>query len=148
MGLLMSAFASHTFRLLAVIAALFLFTSQGQAASAQARLQQVADEAALAAVQVLGANNAQTEAVEAARQIISPISGVTAEVAISATDLVATVKLSAADATTLVTSTARYVPPEQPATWSWASRQRFAFKPPAVIFGSNCIGDCGVNPLR
>lgn len=146
----MSGFASHSFRLFAVFAALSVFTGQGQAAGA--RLQQVADEAALAAVQALAANNASDEAsrhadaVKAARQIISPIPGVAAEVSASVTDMVVTVKLSATDAKTPAVSTARYVPPEQPAVWAWAARQRFAFKSSPVVVGSTCPQGC--DPVR
>jgi hypothetical protein len=147
----MSGFASQSFRLGAVAAALLLLIQQGQAANSQSQLQQIADEAALAAVQILGANGGPADAVEAAKQTVAAVPGVAAEVTASVTGFVVTVKLSPIDSkakTAAITSTAHYLPPDQPATWSWASRQRFAVKPSPVVVGSTCMRDCGVNALR
>lgn len=141
----MSRFGSFGF--VALMAAL-LMSSQAQA---QSRLQQIADEAALAGVQVLGASGQPSDAVEAAKQTVAALPGVSAEINASPADLIVTVKLSTADAKAKpasVASTARYLPPDQPAAWGWAQRQRFAVKPSAFVVGANCLRDCGANPLR
>ena len=130
---------------LGLVAAVLLFSG---AAQAQSRLQQVADEAALAAVQVLGAGGTSDDAVAAAQQMAAT-QGVETEVSASSSELVVTVKMSAADAKApAVSSTARYLPPDQPPKWSWASRQRFAVNPSSVMIGSSCVTDCQPNPLR
>ncbi|HEX2512675.1 MAG TPA: hypothetical protein VHK44_08800 [Xanthobacteraceae bacterium] len=130
---------------LGLVAAVLLFSGQAQA---QSRLQQVADEAALAAVQILGAGGTSNDAVLAAQQMTAT-AGMKSEVSTSSRELAVTVKVSAADTKApAVSSTARYLPPDQPPTWSWASRQRFAVKPSPVIIGSSCPGDCQPNPLR
>ena len=125
-----------------LVAAVLLFSGQAQA---QSELQQVADEAALAAVQVLGAGGTPDGAVAAA-QAATP--GIALEVSASSTKLTVTVKASAADTKAPVSSTARYLPPDRPAQWGWASRQRFAVKPAPVTIGSSCGADCQPNPLR
>ena len=51
---------------LGLVAAVLLFSGQAQA---QSRLQQVADEAALAAVQILGAGGTSNDAILAAQQM-------------------------------------------------------------------------------
>lgn len=130
---------------LGLVAAVLLFSGQAQA---QSRLQQVADEAALAAVQILGAGGTSSDAVAAAQQMAAT-SGMQLEVSASSVELAITVKVSAADSkAAAVSSTARYLPPDQPPIWSWASRQRFAVKPSPVMIGSSCPGDCQPNPLR
>ena len=130
---------------LGVIAAVLLFSGQAQA---QSRLQQVADEAALAAVQILGAGGTSNDAVLAAQQMTAT-AGMKSEVITSSEKLAVTVKVSAVDTKApAVSSTARYLPPDQPPNWSWASRQRFAVKASPVIIGSSCPGDCQPNPLR
>lgn len=133
-------------RLLAVLAAGLVLGAQ---AKPQSRLQQIADEAALAGVQVLAAQGREAEAVEAASQTAA-VPGVTVEVNASSADLVVTVKLSTTDSTPKMASavgTARYLPPDQPAVWSWASRQRFALKASPVVIGSTCPQGCE-DPLR
>ncbi|MEA2987166.1 MAG: hypothetical protein QOD94_3420 [Alphaproteobacteria bacterium] len=129
---------------LGLVAAVLLFSGQAQA---QSQMQQVADEAALAAVQILGAGGTSNDAVAAAQQIAAP--GMKSEVSASSAELAVTVKLSAADTKApAVSSTARYLPPDQPPKWSWASRQRFAVKPAPVMIGSFCAANCQPNPLR
>ena len=118
--------------------------------AAQARsLQHVADDAALAAVQVLGRGGAPTAAVATAVQVAA-IPGMTAQVNASGDDLAVTVKLSASESggAQIVTSTARYIPPEQPAAFNWASRQRFAVKPAELVVGSFCLRDCEQDRIR
>ena len=147
----MLGLVSQNFRISAVVAGLLLFAAPAQAETPLPRLQEIADEAALAAVQILGTSGQQADAVAAAKQTVAVVPGVAAEVTASAADLVVTVTLSPTDAnakTAAITATARYLPPSQPATWSWAARQRFAVNPSPVIFGSTCTRDCGVNPLR
>jgi Flp pilus assembly protein TadG len=130
---------------LGLVAAVLLFSGQAQA---QSRLQQVADEAALAAVQILGAGGTSNDAVLAAQQMTAT-AGMKSEVITSSEKLAVTVKVSAVDTKApAVSSTARYLPPDQPPNWSWASRQRFAVKASPVIIGSSCPGDCQPNPLR
>ena len=130
---------------LGLLAAVLLFSGQAQA---QSRLQQVADEAALAAVQILGAGGTSNDAVAAAQQIAAA-PGMKSEVSASSAELAVTVKVSAADTKApAVSSTARYLPPDQPPKWSWASRQRFAVKPAPVMIGSFCAANCQPNPLR
>lgn len=130
---------------LGLLAAVLLFSGQAQA---QSQLQQIADEAALAAVQILGAGGTSKDAVAAAQQMAAT-AGMKTEVSASSADLAVTVKVSAADRKApAVSSTARYLPPDQPPLWSWASRQRFAAKPSPVMIGSFCMRDCEPNPLR
>ena len=138
---------------LGLVAAVLLFSGQAQAqfsgqAQAQSRLQQLADEAALAAVQIWGAGGTSNDAVAAAQQKAAT-PGIETRVSASSTELAVTVKMSTADAKApAVSSTARYLPPDQPPKWSWASRQRFAVKPSPVMVGSSCTTDCQPNPLR
>ena len=132
---------------LGLVAAVLLFGGQAQAQS-RLQLQQVADEAALAAVQILGAGGTSNDAVAAAQQMAAT-PGMETQVSASSAELAVTVKMSAADAKApAVTGTARYIPPDQPPKWSWASRQRFAVKPSPVMVGSSCTTDCQPNPLR
>lgn len=131
---------------LAAIAAAVL-TLSGPA-EAQTRLQQIADDAALAAVQVLAAGGGTAEAISVAQRTVAAIPGTAAHVSASPADLVVTVTLSGADAKAAVSGSARYMPPDQPATWSWASRQRFAVKTSPFMVGSACQRDCERNPLR
>lgn len=135
----------QSLRLAAVVSAVLALSAPAQA---QTRLQQIADDAALAAVQVLAAGGGTADAIAAARQTATAIPGAAAQVSASAANLVVTVKLSAADARTAASSSARYLPPDQPATWSWASRQRFAVKTSPVIVGSSCWRDCGPERFR
>lgn len=130
---------------LGLVAAVLLFSGQAQA---QSRLQQVADEAALAAVQILGAGGTSNDAILAAQQMAAT-AGMKSEVSASSGELAVRVKVSAADTKApAVSSTARYLPPDQPPIWSWAPRQRFAVKPSPVVIGSSCPGDCQPNPLH
>jgi hypothetical protein len=138
----MSDFVSQSLWAVALAAVLLL----GGQAQAQTPLQQAADDAALAAVQVLAAGGGMADAVAVAQQTAAAFPGMAAQVNASPADLVVTVKLS--DAKTAASSTARYLPPEQPATWAWASRQRFAVKSSPVMLGSTCLRDCERNPLR
>jgi hypothetical protein len=134
-----------SFWLAALVAASLALSGQ---AEAQTGLQQVADDAALAAVQVLAAGGGKADALAVAQQTVAAIPGTAAQVTASPSDLVITVKLSAADAKTAASSTARYLPPDQPAAWSWASRQRFAVKYSPVVVGSTCLRDCGPERMR
>ena len=130
---------------LGLVAAVLLFSGQAQA---QSRLQQVADEAALAAVEILGSGGTSNDAVAAAQQLAAT-PGMETEVTASSAELAVTVKVSATDTKApAVSSTAHYLPPDQPAKWSWASRQRFAVKPTSVMVGSSCAANCQPNPLR
>lgn len=134
----MSGLSLHSVRFAAVVAAL-LFSG---AAQAQTRLQQIADEAALTAVQVLGSGGEPAEAAAAAEQAVAAVPGVAAQTTTSSDKLSATVTVSKAGAKAPAVSTARYLPPDQPANWAWASRQRFAFEPAPVVVGSYCWRDC------
>ena len=130
---------------LGLIAAVLLFSGQAQADS---RLQQIADEAALAAVQILGTGGTSNDAVAAAQQMAAT-AGMKSEISASSGERVVTVKLSAHDTKAApVSSTARYLPPDQPPLWSWASRQRFAVQASPQMIGSLCVRDCEPNPLR
>lgn len=140
----MSDFVKSTW-LAAVVAAISLLSGPAQA---QTRLQRIADDAALAAVQVLAAGGETADAIAAAQQTVASIPGMAAQVSASPADLVVTVKLSGADEKTAASGTARYLSPDQPANWSWASRQRFAVKPLPFMVGSTCLRDCEPNPLR
>ncbi len=125
------------------VAALVMTTRAG-ASDLQARLQAVADQAALAGVTALGTSEASTEAgrraeaIRASKEILRalPVRG---EVAASIEDLTVTIRLPG---NAQVTSTARYLPPDQPADWAWAGRQHFAWKQPPVVVGSVCGQDC------
>jgi len=130
---------------LGFVAAALIFSGQAQA---QSQLQQIADEAALAAVQVLGAGGTSGDAVAAAQQLPATLAMKT-EVSASSANLTVTVKVSAADTKApAVSSTARYQAPDHTSQWTWASRQRFAVKPSPVMVGSSCLRDCEPNPLR
>ena len=130
---------------LGLVGAVLLLCGEAQA---QARLQQIADEAALAAVQILGAGGTSNDAVAAAQQLAAT-AGVKSEASASPGELAVTVKVSAADPKApAVSSTAHYLPPDQPPLWTWAARQRFAVKPSSVLMGSFCVRDCEPNPLR
>lgn len=120
----------------------------GGQAQAQSSLQQIADDAALAAVQVLAAGGGAADAAAAAQETVAAKPGFAVQVNASPSDLVVTVNLSSADARAAASSTARYLPPDQPATWSWASRQRFAVKPVPFMVGSACLRDCEPDRLR
>jgi Flp pilus assembly protein TadG len=134
----MSGSSLHSVRLAAVVAAL-LFSG---AAQAQTRLQQIADEAALTAVQVLGSGGEPADAAAAAEQAVAAVPGVAAQTTTSSDKLSATVTVSKTGAKAPAVSTARYLPPDQPANWTWASRQRFAFEHAPVVVGSYCWRDC------
>lgn len=114
---------------------------------AQSPLQHVADKAALAAVDVLRAGGDAHEASAAAQQMIAN-SGAKGEVKASPEVRTVTVKVlqpstdAQPAAKTPAVSTARYVPPEQPANWQWAARQRFALKPMPVVVGAACMQGC------
>jgi Flp pilus assembly protein TadG len=138
----MSGLRLQSARLIAVAALLLL----SGAAQAQTRLQQIADEAALAAVQVLGSGGQAADAAAAAEQAVAANAGVAAQTTASPDKLSATVIVSQPGAKAPAVSTARYLPPDQPANWSWASRQRFAFEPSPVVVGSYCWRDCA--PVR
>jgi len=130
---------------LGFVAAALIFSGQAQA---QSQLQQIADEAALVAVQVLGAGGTSGDAVAAAQQLPATL-GMKTEVSASSANLTVTVNVSAADTKApAVSSTARYQAPDHTSQWTWASRQRFAVKPSPVMVGSSCLRDCEPNPLR
>jgi hypothetical protein len=135
----------NSFRLPALAAALLLLSAQMPLSR---HLQRTADEAALAAVEILGTGGSESDAREQAQQIVSAQSGLAAEVNISPSSLSATVKLSAVEAKKAVTSNARYLPADKPADFAWASRQRFAVKRAPVVLGASCVEDCDRNPLR
>ncbi|HET7681855.1 MAG TPA: hypothetical protein VFK79_17170 [Xanthobacteraceae bacterium] len=139
----MCEFDSRALRL-GIVAGVLLFSGHAQA---QSRLQQIANEAALAAVQVLASGGGSTDAAAAANGMAAA-NGVAAQVSASSADLSASVSVSAADAKAPANSRARYLLPEQPAAWSWASRQRFAVNPRAVVVGSSCLRDCDRESLR
>jgi hypothetical protein len=132
--------------------ALTVFVIPAQAANLHDRMQQLADNAALAGVNTLGTSDARAEgdkrdaAVQATKQVIGQMPGVTAEVIASPENLTMTVTL--ASKTVAVASTARYVPPEQPANWAWASRQHFAIGRDPVVVGSTCAPSCGQSRFR
>ena len=139
----MSVFVTNAIRFFALAAA--LLASSG--AQADSRMQRAADEAALAAVQVLAAGGVTADAIAIAQQTAAAIPGVSVEVTASP-DLIVRVKLSALNAKDTANSTARYVPPDLPATFAWASRQRFVTKPSPFTVGSACVRDCDANPLH
>jgi hypothetical protein len=114
---------------------------------ADLRMQQIADEAALAAVQVLAAGGKTDEAIAIARQTAARIPGVAADITASP-DFVVRVNLAALDSEMAASSTARYRPADQPANFAWAARQRFVVKPSPFVVGSTCVGDCGPERLR
>jgi Flp pilus assembly protein TadG len=140
----MSVFGSQAFQLSAVVAALLLSAP----AQAQTRAQQIADEAAFAAAQVLSSGGQPADAAAAAEQSVAANSGIVARVSASSSDLSVTVNVSPESGKPGASSVARYLPPDQPANWAWASRQRFAVKSSPVMLGSSCIRDCEPNPLR
>ncbi len=126
--------------------ALLVLTAQASAAGLQ-QMQQLADNAALAGVNTLGTSEARSEAVRredainATKQLLADIPGVAGQITASVSDLTVTVKLSVTESpragakskTFEVASTARYVAPDQAASWSWASRQHFAAGRPPVV---------------
>ena len=134
----MSGFSAYGLRLSAVVAAL-LFSG---AAQAETRLQQIADEAALVAVQILGSGGEPADAAAVAEQAVAATPGMAAQATASSDRLSVTVTVLAAGAKAPAVSTARYLPPDQPADWSWSSRQRFAVKSLPVVIGSYCWRDC------
>lgn len=138
----MSGFGRQGFWLTGV-AALLLFNGAAQAqAQAQPQLQQIADDAALAAARVLGSGGLPAAAAAAAEQSAASFPGIAAQVSTSPVGLAISVRLATDFAKNVAVSTARYLPPDQPALWSWASRQRFAVKPLPVIVGASCLQDC------
>ena len=134
----MSGFSSYGLRLSAVIAVL-LFSG---AAQAEPRLQRVADEAALVAVQILGSGGDPADAAAVAEQAVAATPGMAARASADSDGLSVTVTVSAAGAKAPAVSTARYLPPDQPADWIWKSRQRFAVQSSPVVIGSYCWRDC------
>ena len=139
----MSGFGSQSVRLIAVLTLVLL----GGAAQSQSRLQNVADDAALAAAQVLGAGGGTHEAALAAHQnLAASASGVASEVTAAPSGKIVTVKVSQPRSKAEAVSTVRYVPPEQPATWQWAARQRFVLNTSPMIVGSVCPQGC--DPVR
>ncbi len=125
------------------VAALVLTTRAG-AADSQARLQAVADQAALVGATTLGTSEASTEAgrraeaIRASKEVLGTLP-VRAEVAATIEDLTVTIRLPG---NAQVISTARYLPPDQPADWAWAGRQHFALKRAPVVLGSTCTQSC------
>jgi hypothetical protein len=95
---------------------------------------------------VLGSGGQPADAAAAAEQVVSAIPGVAAQTAASSDNLSATVTVSGLGAKAPAVSTARYLPPDQPANWGWASRQRFAIEQAPVVVGSYCWRDCA--PVR
>jgi hypothetical protein len=168
----MFKFLAHKFRLPTALLgalggttlALMAFTAQADAASLQMQLQQVADNAALAGVNTLGNSAARTEAekreeaIKATKKVIAEIPGVDGQITASVQDMTMTVKLAATETlpayfganvkTLAVTSSARYVAPEQPTNWAWASKQHFAVGQTPVVVGSACVQNCGADRLR
>jgi hypothetical protein len=141
----MTMLSLKSFRLPALAAVVLLVGGQMPLTR---HLQRTADEAALAAVEVLGTGGSESDARAQAQQIIAANPGLIAEVNVSPATLSATVKVSKAEATKAVTSNARYLPPDQPAEFAWGSRQRFAVKRAPVVLGASCVEDCDRYPLR
>jgi hypothetical protein len=141
----MSMLSLKSFRLPALAAAVLLVGGQMPLSR---HLQQTADEAALAAVEVLGTGGSESDARAQAQQIVAAKPGLSAEVNVSPAALTVTVKLSAGEAKKAVTSHARYLPADQPAEFSSASRQRFAVKRAPVVLGASCVENCDGNSLR
>jgi Flp pilus assembly protein TadG len=127
-------------------AAILTFTAIANGSEPRERLQQIADQAALAGAAALGVSTAaddqgrREDAIEATKTVLAGLPAAEREVTASAGDLTVTVKLAAADARS--SSTARYTPPDQAADWAWAARQRFALESRPVVLGSNCGRDC------
>jgi hypothetical protein len=94
------------------------------------------------AVQVLGAGGKAADAAAVAEQAVAATPGMAARASVSPDDLSVTVTVSAAGAKAPAVSTARYLRPDQPADWTWASRQRFAVQSSPVVIGSYCWRDC------
>jgi hypothetical protein len=140
----MSVFRAQAFQLSALVAALLL----SGAAQAQTRSQQIADDAALAAAQVLSSGGLPGDAAAAAQHSIAVNPGIVARVSASSSDLSVTVSIAGENGKPAASSIARYLPPDQPGNWAWASRQRFAVKPSPVMVGSSCLRDCEPNSLR
>jgi hypothetical protein len=131
--------------------ALLILTAPAQAAGLQAQMQEQADRAALAGVNLLGTGSAdgparRQEAIDATRRALDAGPGVTQEVTASVEALTITVKLSST--TFHVVSTARYLAADQPAEWAWASRQHFAADRNPVVLGSNCGRGCRATHMR
>jgi hypothetical protein len=142
----MSGSSTQTFRLLTV-AAFTLCAGLAQAQplrQAEPPLQQVADEAALKAVQILGTGGSPEQAVDMAQESVASASGLSAQVRPSPDRSKVTVKIVlSTEKKETVVSTARYIPPEQAPDWAWASRQRFVAKSSPVVVGANCArGGC------
>lgn len=105
------------------------------------RSQSAADQAALAAVQVLATGGGADEAAAVAQARVASTSGLPAQVKPSQGNTAVTVRIpAAADTDAAFVSTAHYLPPEQPTQWNW--RQRFAVKAAPVIVGSSCVRNC------
>jgi hypothetical protein len=108
-----------------------------RAASLQAQMQELADNTALAGVNALGTSDAQAdtakhaEAIHATQRVLAGAPGVEGEITASVQKHTVTVKLSSQ--AMQVASTARYVAPEQPSNFAWASRQHFAVNRPPVV---------------
>ena len=141
----MTTLPLNSFRLPALAVALMLLSAQMPLTR---HLQRTADEAALAAVEVLGTGGSESDARAQAQQIIAAHPGLAAEVNVSPSTLSARVKLSAVETKEAVTSNARYLPADHPADFAWASRQRFAAKRAPVVLGASCVEDCDRYPLR
>ena len=138
----MSGFSAYGLRLSAVVAVLLCSGAAQAQTLRQPRLQQIADEAALVAVQILGSGGQPADAAAVAEQAVAATPGMAAQATVSSNDLSVTVTVSAAGAKAPAVSTARYLPPDQPADWTWASRQRFAVQSVPLVIGSYCWRDC------
>lgn len=141
----MFEFMSHRYCFSAVLGAALGFATVAYAAESQTRLQEIADQAALTGAVSLGTSDASSEAgrraeaIKASKEILNAVP-LRREIIASVQDLTVTIKLSASDAQ--VTSTAHYVPPDQPANWAWAGRQHFALKRAPIVVGSTCLRNC------
>jgi hypothetical protein len=111
-------------------------------------LQNLADNEAAAAAVTLGAAEGQDEtdrsdmAMKAAQQVIAGLD-VKSQITVSIETLKVTVALTAVQPgtkeVTSVTSSAEYVPPDWPANWSWASRQRFSTQRQRTAASFSCL---------
>lgn len=145
----MSEVKPQALGLLAAAAGVMLWIGVPQAQAVrhavESPLQRAADQAALAAVQALGAGVGPDEAVAVAQERVALASGLSAQVKPSPGKDTVTVKIAKpAENEDAIVSTARYLQPEQPAQWNW--RQRFVAKPAPVIVGSSCARNC--DPLQ
>ena len=139
----MSGFRAPAFRVFSV-AAFALCAGLAQAQSPP--LQQVADEAALAAVQVLGAGGSPDQVVAVAQEKVAAF-GLSAQVEPSPGEAKVTVRIAPPKSKKeVIVGAARYIAPEQAPQWAWAGRQRFAVKPAPVVVGSRCLLNC--DPLQ